>query len=91
MSALLHALVAMKPTLPSCMSGEDDSDEENLPVTSLSCQWKPPRKRKASAMEVSAAEFEKHEYGKAKKYNVQTLETFDPRPQFVLRLLNSQH
>ncbi len=79
-SALLHALVALKPTVPSCMSGED-SDEENPPVTSLPCQWKPPRKRKASAMEVSVAEFEKNEYGRTKKYNVQSLETFDPRPQ----------
>lgn len=62
------------------MSEKDDSDEDNALVTSLSCQWKHPRKRKASTMETSAAEFQKHEYGKDRKYKVQALEDFDPRP-----------
>ena len=80
MSALLHALVALKPSVQCCVPGEDDSDEESLSVTSQPFQWKLPRKRKATAMQVSSAGFQKHQYGRAKKYNVQNLETFDPRP-----------
>ena len=60
-SALLYALVALKPSVQSCMPSGDDSDEDSLPVTSPLCQWKLPRKRKATAMQSSAAEFEKHE------------------------------
>ena len=35
---LLHALVAMKPGMSSCLSGEDDSDNDIAPVTLLPCQ-----------------------------------------------------
>ena len=80
MSALLHALVALKPATSNCLSGEEDSDDENAPVTSLPCQWKQPKKRKAASMEVSVAEFKKHEYGKPKKYNIEALDNYDPRP-----------
>lgn len=75
-SALLHALVALKPTV--IMQEDEDSDEESPPVTSLPCQWKPPRKRREAAMQVSQAQFE---YGKVKKYSIESLETFDPRPK----------
>ncbi len=74
-SALLHALVALRPgTLPG--NDEAESDEECQPCTSVSCQWKPPKKRKSMAMQVSTAEFE---YERPKKYNIQSLETYDPR------------
>ena len=49
-------------------------------MTSLPCQWKPPRKRKAAAMEVAAVHFEKHELGKIKKNAAKAIESFDPRP-----------
>lgn len=78
---MLHALVALKPGTLCCENDSESEEEEVPPVTSLLCQWKPPKKRKATAMEVSTAEFEKHEYGRTKKYKVQSLETFDPRPE----------
>ena len=62
------------------VGSEDESDEEDMPVTSLSCQWKPPRKRKAAAMEVAEARFEKHEFGIIKKRNTKAIESFDPQP-----------
>ena len=55
-------------------------EEESLPVTSYSCLWKPPRKRKQSNLPIAEAKFEKHVYGKAKKRFVKAVETFDPRP-----------
>ena len=55
-------------------------EEESLPVTSYSCQWKPPKKRKQSNLPIAEAKFEKHVYGKAKKQVVKPVETFDPRP-----------
>ena len=61
--------------------GEEDSDDENPPVTSLPCQWKPPQKRKAVAMKVSEAHFDKLDYGKGKKYTMECLENYDPRPE----------
>ena len=32
-------------------------------------------------MQVSTTEFEKHEYGRTKKYKIQSLEEYDPRPE----------
>ena len=53
-SAVLHALAALTPasfqlraTLPCA---NDSDDEESTPVTSLPCQWKPPKKRKESTL-----------------------------------------
>lgn len=80
-SALLHALVALKPAERSHPLSDDDSDEDAVPVTSLPCRWKQPKKRKSNAMEISTAKFEKYEYGKVKKQTSQFLETFDPRPE----------
>lgn len=55
-------------------------DEEAVPVTSLPCQWKPPRKRKESNMAMSEVSFIKHDYGREKKRALELLEDFDPRP-----------
>ena len=68
-SALLHALSAMTPVpFPVASSSvADDEDADSVPVTSLPCQWKPPRKRKESNLKMSDATFEKHVYGQTKK------------------------
>ena len=66
---MLHALVAMRPvpesgtpfSTPSTTGNSDD--DEDLPVTSFSCQWKVPRKRKESTLKFADANFEKHVYG----------------------------
>ena len=91
-SALLHTLVALKPGKPDilCSDNEEESDDESPPVTSLLCQWKPPRKRKVAAMQVSVAEFEKYEYGRTKKYAIDNLETFDPRPEEQKKTITSR-
>ncbi len=82
--------MALKPGKQCYETEEEESDEESPPVTSLLCQWKPPRKRKASALQVSRAEFEKHEYGRTKKYKMQNLETYDPRPEEVRNKIGSR-
>lgn len=75
-SALLHALVALKPGVQSCGAEEEsdvDSDEDSTPVTSLLCQWKPPKKHKATAMQVSMAEFENMNMVKLRSINCKAL------------------
>ena len=57
----------------------DDLDDET-PVTSLPCQWKPPKQRKESTLPIAQARFEKHTFGKTKKRKYSLLEDFDPRP-----------
>ena len=66
-SALLHALVSM--TTPQFQLRPTESpgtllsdEEESQPVTSLPCQWKPPRKRKESTLPLAEASFAKHEF-----------------------------
>ena len=59
----------------------DDEDADSVPVTSLPCQWKPPRKRKESNLKMSDATFEKHVYGQTKKVKRLPIEDFDPRPE----------
>lgn len=83
-SALLHALVSLciEYFTASSTSQADTIDEEpNLPVTSYLCQWKAPQKRKESAQKTSESTFEKHIYGRLRKYERKPLEDFDPRPQ----------
>ena len=88
-SALLHALMALSPSMYNEKKlDENDSDRESgsdgetpLPVTSYPCKWKLPCKRKESNLKMSEAKFEKHVYGKPKKRELQPLETFDPRPE----------
>ena len=84
-SGLLHALVSICIeyfTASSTSHQADTTDEEpNLPVTSYLCQWKAPRKRKESALKMSESTFEKHVYGRVRKYERKPLEDFDPRAQ----------
>ena len=85
MSALLHALSAIstttsfRPTIP--VADFDDDEETSIPITSLPCQWKPPKKRKESTLRLSDATFEKHDYAKPVKKKICSVEDFDPRPQ----------
>ena len=81
-SGLLHALVAMCPSFPSASMdpSSDDPQEEALPITSYACQWKPPRKRKESTLQMSKAIFHKPVYGREKRRSSKPLEEFDPRP-----------
>ena len=57
----------------------DDLDDKT-PVSSLPCQWKPPKQRKESTLPIAQARFEKHTFGKTKKRKYSLLEDFDPRP-----------
>ena len=84
-SALLHALAKLHPTpfqlKPTLHPVEEESENDETPVTSLPCQWKPPKRRKESLLEMSKATFQKHDYAKPKKQQVKMIEEFDPRPQ----------
>ena len=81
MSALLHALESM--TGPQCQllppneSLHFSSTEDDTPVTSLPCKWKPPKKRKESTSPIGQAQFEKHTYGKPIKQRLALLNDFD--------------
>ena len=57
--ALLHALASLtSPQFSLAPSNSDECpDEEVLPITSLPCRWKPPKKRKESTMPMSEATF----------------------------------
>ena len=84
-SAVLHAvpLASVNPTSfnlkPNIHSaGVTDGDE--VPVTSLPCLWKAPRKRKQSTIPMSEAVFQKHDYTKPVKRSIKPVEDFDPQP-----------
>ena len=82
-SGLLHALVAMSPSFPSHSvmdPSTSEPEEEALPITSYVCQWKPPRKRKESTLQMSKATFHKPVYGRKKRRSSKPLEEFAPRP-----------
>ena len=82
-SGLLHALVAMSPSFPSHSvmdPSTSEPEEEALPITSYVCQWKPPRKRKESTLQMSEATFHKPVYGREKRRSSKPLEEFAPRP-----------
>ena len=90
-SALLHCLAALTstsstanhkdPSLHQNNNNDDDCNSESvLPITSYICQWKAPKKRKESNLPVSQADFQKHVYGRERKYKKKSLEMFDPRP-----------
>ena len=67
------------PVTSSSIADEEDAD--SVPVTSLPCQWKKPRKRKESNLKMSDATFEKHIYGRTKKVKLLPIEDYDPRPE----------
>ena len=70
-----------------------------MPVTSYLCQWKAPRRRKASTMPMFSAVFQKHDHQKQHKKEVSHTEDFDPRPveykgiapSLLPELINSMH
>ena len=82
MSGLLHALVNLTPINFQDIVGmaSPGDDDEAIPVTSLECQWKRPRKRKESNLKIAEATFQKHVYGQEQKREFQSLTDFDPRP-----------
>ena len=82
-SAVLHALAGLnlmsfqlRPNLPAA----SDDDDDVVPVTSLPCQWKAPKKLKESTPQISEATFEKHDYAKPVKRKIKRVKDFDPRP-----------
>ena len=84
-SALLHALVAMRPgpesgtPVSAPLTTGDSDDDENLPVMSFTCQWKAPRKRKESTLKFADTNFAKHVYGWERKHHWKSITDFDPR------------
>ena len=83
-SAVLQALASIK-SVPFNLTNPtvhhtSDLDATEVPVTSLPCVWKAPKKRKQSTMCMSEAVFEKHDYSKPIKKKIKPLEDFDPRP-----------
>ena len=61
----------------------DTEEEDPLPVTSYTCQWVVPRKRKESTAKMSDITFEKHVYGRTRKHDLKSITDFDPRlPEF---------
>lgn len=66
---------------PVASSSVVEEDADSVPVTSLPCKWKPPKKRKESNLKVSDATFQKHIYGQTKKVKLLPIEDYDPRPE----------
>lgn len=91
-SAVLHALCALAPaTFPvQATSASDEGDNDEVPVTSLPCQWKAPKKRKESVVPISEATFEKHDYAHPVKKSVRQLEILilDRQSLEVMRLVD---
>ena len=82
-SAFLHALAALsttsfqlQPNLPSISYTET----EPTPVTSLPCQWKAPKAKKDSTLQIASTSFEQHDYRKRVKRKKKLLEDFDSQP-----------
>ena len=78
-SAVLHALCALAPATfqVQATSASDEGDNNEVPITSLPCQWKAPEIREESVLPISEAE--KHNYAHPVKKSVRQLENFDPR------------
>ena len=62
------------------MDSADNSGEPPLPCTSQPCVWKEPNPQKTSNLCVSDAVFQKHDYAKPKKQEIQLLDHYDPCP-----------
>ena len=64
---------------PATQHNSDDEDEEQaIPITSLPCQWKQPRKRKEATLQVASVDFAKHNFEGRKRKRASMIE-FDPR------------
>ena len=64
----------LQPSEPLSILPDDDA----TPVTSLPCQWKAPKQRKDSTLQMAEATFEKHVYRSTKKTKINLLYDFDP-------------
>ena len=91
-SALLHALASLTTSHQQHVGDSLtlSDDEETLPITSYLCQWKAPRKRMESNLPISEAVFQKHVYGRQRKYELKPIGDFDPRP-VELRGKSTEH
>ena len=83
-SALLYALTSMtflqfELQPPEPLHTLPDNDE--IPVTSLPCQWEAPKQRKDSTLQMAEATFEKHVYRSTKKRKINLLNDFDSQPE----------
>ena len=58
----------------------DSDDDDDLPVTSFSCQWKVPRKKKDSTLKFADVNFEKHVHGRERRHHWKSIKDLDPRP-----------
>ena len=90
-SALLHAVVGLYPSefTPPGNTGQTVGETEDpLPITSYTCKWVQPRKRKESNTKIADAVFEKHVYGRQRKHMLQPIEDFDPRPPEAIGTAN---
>ena len=70
----------LQPTHPAISELDGEEEEGAMPVTSYLCQWKVPKKRKESTLQMSSATFQKHDYHHQGKRKVAFTDDFDPRP-----------
>ena len=68
------------PEVESSALGSAPASQEELPITSFSCQWNVPRKRKESTAKFADVPFRKHVYGRQRKHTLGLVSDFDPRP-----------
>ena len=80
MVSLTSPQFQLRPLTSGTTSALVDDLNDETPVTSLPCQWKPPKQRKESTLPIAQAKFEKHTFGKTKKRKYTLLDDFDPRP-----------
>lgn len=76
--AMTSVNLPVHPLIPSTTFTQQELEDNVMPVTSYLCQWKVPKKRKESTIQMSAAVFEKHDYQKTKKRKTTLIEDFDP-------------
>ena len=91
-SGPFHALVTIsqEPLAATIGVSETEDEEAPLPITSYTCQWKPPHSRKESNTRISDLTFEKHVYGRVRKHNLDPIKDFDARPPELQGTLSSR-
>ena len=67
-------------TVASTAQSSAPPSQEELPITSFSCWWNVPRKRKESTAKFIDISFQKHVYGCQRKHTLKLVSNFDPRP-----------